>query len=74
MRCDGGDEEEQSHASADSRSVTQTPPPLSLLRGALQTAGLNQQLSQQGGLTLFAPTNEAFRALEPAELRALLSQ
>lgn len=74
MSSDGDDDEEQSSPHADSRSVIRLRPPLSLLCGALQTAGLNELLSQQGALTLFAPTSEAFTALAPAELQALLSQ
>ncbi|TWW55494.1 Transforming growth factor-beta-induced protein ig-h3 [Takifugu flavidus] len=44
----------------------------SLLVGALQTAGMTQLLSQQGALSLFAPTNEAFNALPPSELSRLM--
>uniref|UniRef100_H3CBW8 Transforming growth factor-beta-induced protein ig-h3 n=1 Tax=Tetraodon nigroviridis TaxID=99883 RepID=H3CBW8_TETNG len=44
----------------------------SLLVDALQKTGLVELLSQQGALTLFAPTNEAFYALTPAEHSALL--
>eukprot|EP00066_Takifugu_rubripes_P026572 XP_011615838.1 PREDICTED: transforming growth factor-beta-induced protein ig-h3-like [Takifugu rubripes] len=44
----------------------------SLLVGALQTAGMTQLLSQQGALSLFAPTNEAFNALPPGELSRLM--
>lgn len=47
---------------------------LSLLVDALQKTGLVELLSQQGALTLFAPTNEAFYALTPAEHSALLGQ
>uniref|UniRef100_A0A3B5MIS7 Transforming growth factor-beta-induced protein ig-h3 n=1 Tax=Xiphophorus couchianus TaxID=32473 RepID=A0A3B5MIS7_9TELE len=39
------------------------------LVGAIQTAGMTELLNQQGALTFFAPTDEAFRALPPAELR-----
>ncbi|XP_014906021.1 transforming growth factor-beta-induced protein ig-h3 [Poecilia latipinna] len=44
----------------------------SQLVGAIQTAGMTELLHQQGALTFFAPTNEAFRALPPAELSQLL--
>ncbi|XP_014851138.1 PREDICTED: transforming growth factor-beta-induced protein ig-h3 [Poecilia mexicana] len=44
----------------------------SQLVGAIQTAGMTELLHQQGALTFFAPTNEAFRALPPAELSRLL--
>uniref|UniRef100_A0AAQ5XIN1 Transforming growth factor-beta-induced protein ig-h3 n=1 Tax=Amphiprion ocellaris TaxID=80972 RepID=A0AAQ5XIN1_AMPOC len=35
----------------------------SLLVGAIQTAGMTELLNQQGTLTFFAPTNDAFNAL-----------
>uniref|UniRef100_A0AAQ5ZK89 Transforming growth factor-beta-induced protein ig-h3 n=1 Tax=Amphiprion ocellaris TaxID=80972 RepID=A0AAQ5ZK89_AMPOC len=39
----------------------------SLLVGAIQTAGMTELLNQQGTLTFFAPTNDAFNALGQAE-------
>ncbi|KAM9740741.1 LOW QUALITY PROTEIN: transforming growth factor-beta-induced protein ig-h3-like [Menidia menidia] len=44
----------------------------SLLVGAVQTAGLTELLNQQGALTFFAPTNEAFGKLPPAERSRLM--
>uniref|UniRef100_A0A8C5NAR2 Transforming growth factor-beta-induced protein ig-h3 n=1 Tax=Gouania willdenowi TaxID=441366 RepID=A0A8C5NAR2_GOUWI len=44
----------------------------SRLLEALQTAGMMELLNQQSTLTFFAPTNEAFDALPPAELNQLL--
>uniref|UniRef100_A0A8D0A177 Transforming growth factor-beta-induced protein ig-h3 n=1 Tax=Sander lucioperca TaxID=283035 RepID=A0A8D0A177_SANLU len=44
----------------------------SLLVGAVQTAGMTELLNQQGALTFFAPTNDAFNALPPAELNRLM--
>uniref|UniRef100_A0A1A8RFD6 Transforming growth factor-beta-induced protein ig-h3 n=1 Tax=Nothobranchius rachovii TaxID=451742 RepID=A0A1A8RFD6_9TELE len=44
----------------------------SLLVGAIQTAGMTELLNQQGSLTFFAPTNEAFSTLPQAELNSLL--
>lgn len=35
---------------------------------------MTELLNQQGALTFFAPTNEAFRALPPAELNRLLGE
>lgn len=43
-----------------------------ILTKALDAAQLTKVLSTQPGLTLFAPTDEAFKALPPAELDALL--
>jgi len=43
-----------------------------ILTKALDAAQLSKVLSSQPGLTLFAPTDEAFRALPPAELTALM--
>ncbi|XP_070692424.1 transforming growth factor-beta-induced protein ig-h3 [Pempheris klunzingeri] len=44
----------------------------SLLVGAIQTAGMTELLNQQGALTFFAPTNDAFSAMPPAELNKLM--
>ncbi|KAL6117202.1 tgfbi [Pungitius sinensis] len=44
----------------------------SVLVGAVQTAGMTELLNQQGALTLFAPTNEAFSAMPPADLSRLM--
>ncbi|TDH07271.1 hypothetical protein EPR50_G00104200 [Perca flavescens] len=44
----------------------------SLLVGAVQTAGMTELLNQQGALTFFAPTNDAFNALLPAERNRLM--
>lgn len=44
----------------------------SLLVGAIQTAGMTELLNQQGALTFFAPTNDAFNALPRAELNRLM--
>ncbi len=43
-----------------------------ILTKALDAAQLSKVLSSQPGLTLFAPTDEAFKALPPAELTALM--
>ncbi|XP_073343641.1 transforming growth factor-beta-induced protein ig-h3 [Pagrus major] len=44
----------------------------SLLVGAVQTAGMTELLNQQGALTFFAPTNDAFNAMSPSELNRLM--
>ncbi|XP_053735046.1 transforming growth factor-beta-induced protein ig-h3 [Synchiropus splendidus] len=44
----------------------------SLLVGAIQTAGMTELLNQEGVLTFFAPTNDAFSALPPEELSKLM--
>jgi len=46
---------------------------LSTLVTALQTAGLVDILAGSGPFTVFAPTNEAFAAVPPAELKYLLN-
>jgi uncharacterized surface protein with fasciclin (FAS1) repeats len=43
-----------------------------ILTKALDDAQLSKVLTSQPGLTLFAPTDEAFKALPPAELSALM--
>ncbi|TKS65022.1 Transforming growth factor-beta-induced protein ig-h3 [Collichthys lucidus] len=44
----------------------------SLLVGAIQTAGMTELLNQQGELTFFAPTNDAFNAMNKPELNRLM--
>ncbi|KAM5172860.1 transforming growth factor-beta-induced protein ig-h3 [Mantella aurantiaca] len=44
----------------------------SLLVAAIQSAGLTETLNREGTFTVFAPTDEAFRALPRAELNRLL--
>lgn len=44
----------------------------SVLVGALQTAGLTELLNQQGALTFFAPTNDAFNSIPTSERNRLL--
>ncbi|KAM6923507.1 transforming growth factor-beta-induced protein ig-h3 [Xenentodon cancila] len=44
----------------------------SQLVGAIQTAGMTELLNQQGTLTFFAPTNDAFGALPQSELNRLM--
>ena len=43
------------------------------LLAALQATGLDQQLSQAGEYTVFAPTDEAFQALPAGTIQALLA-
>ena len=44
-----------------------------ILTKALDEAQLSKVLTSQPGLTLFAPTDEAFKALPPAQLTALMA-
>ncbi|XP_068596245.1 transforming growth factor-beta-induced protein ig-h3 [Brachionichthys hirsutus] len=44
----------------------------SLLVGAVQTAGMTELLNRQGQLTFFAPTDDAFNAMPPAERSRLM--
>ncbi|XP_053573172.1 transforming growth factor-beta-induced protein ig-h3 [Bombina bombina] len=44
----------------------------SMLVAAIQSAGLTETLNREGAFTVFAPTDEAFRALPRAELNRLL--
>jgi len=52
--------------------VAAANPDFSTLVQAVQAAGLVQTLSGPGPFTVFAPTNEAFAALPPGTLEALL--
>ncbi|KAG7218130.1 hypothetical protein INR49_020581 [Caranx melampygus] len=44
----------------------------SLLVGVIQTAGMTELLNQQGALTFFAPTNDAFSAMTQAERNRMM--
>ncbi|RYH01927.1 fasciclin domain-containing protein [Salipiger sp. IMCC34102] len=46
---------------------------LTTLVAAVEAAGLVETLSGEGPFTVFAPTNEAFEALDPAQLEALMA-
>jgi uncharacterized surface protein with fasciclin (FAS1) repeats len=48
-------------------------PVLSTLVTAVMQAGLADTLNSEGPFTIFAPTNEAFAALPPADLQAVLA-
>ena len=48
-------------------------PELSTLNTALQEAGLIETVEGLDAYTVFAPTNEAFEQLDPAQLEALLA-
>jgi len=52
--------------------VVATNPDFSTLLAAVDAAGLSETLAGPGPYTVFAPTNEAFAALEPGQLDALL--
>uniref|UniRef100_A0A6Q2Y8W7 Transforming growth factor-beta-induced protein ig-h3 n=1 Tax=Esox lucius TaxID=8010 RepID=A0A6Q2Y8W7_ESOLU len=47
---------------------------LSLLVGAIQTAGMTELMNQAGPHTVFAPTNDAFSALPKADLNRLMGK
>ena len=48
-------------------------PVLSTLVGAVTQAGLVDTLNSEGPFTIFAPTNDAFEAIPPADLQAVLA-
>ena len=52
--------------------VASSNPAFSTLTAALTAAGLTDALAKPGAFTVFAPTNEAFSALPPETLQALL--
>jgi uncharacterized surface protein with fasciclin (FAS1) repeats len=52
--------------------VTQLKGNFTTLNKAIEAAGLGDTLTAQGPVTIFAPTDEAFAKLPPAELEALL--
>jgi uncharacterized surface protein with fasciclin (FAS1) repeats len=53
--------------------VVSTNDDFSTLLTALETAGLTETLSAEGPFTVFAPTNDAFAAIDEATLNALLA-
>jgi uncharacterized surface protein with fasciclin (FAS1) repeats len=59
-------------AGKDILSVAQASGNFTTLTRAIEAAGLTQALKDQGPITLFAPTDEAFAKLPAAELEALL--
>lgn len=59
-------------AEKDIVATAQATPDLSTLVEAVGAAGLVETLQGDGPYTVFAPTNEAFAALPPAELARLL--
>lgn len=46
----------------------------SMLVAAIQSAGLTEMLNREGVYTIFAPTDEAFRAMPPGEQNKLLGK
>jgi uncharacterized surface protein with fasciclin (FAS1) repeats len=56
----------------DVLSVTQLKGNFITLNKAIEAAGLTSTFTAQGPVTIFAPTDEAFAKLPPAELEALL--
>jgi len=46
----------------------------STLVAAIQSAGLMENLNRPGTFTVFAPTNEAFRAMPQGELNKLMGE
>jgi uncharacterized surface protein with fasciclin (FAS1) repeats len=52
-------------------TIAQTPS-LSTLNGLITTAGLTADLQSAGPFTVFAPNNEAFKAVKPATLDDLV--
>lgn len=65
---------DSSHLSNRGVTNKHTPCCFSLLVGAIQTAGMTELLNQQGELTFFAPTNNAFTAINQLELNRLMRE
>ncbi len=59
-------------AAGDIDATIKGSPKFTILAKALDAANLTPVLKQQPGLTLFAPTDDAFNALPPATLQALM--
>jgi uncharacterized surface protein with fasciclin (FAS1) repeats len=55
----------------DMLSIAKQKGNFTVLARAVEAAGLGQTLNAQGPMTLFAPTDEAFAKLPPADLEAL---
>ncbi|MFB6229549.1 MAG: fasciclin domain-containing protein [Salinibacter sp.] len=54
--------------------VLDTDDRFSTLRAALDSTGLDSVLASEGPYTLFAPPNEAFKALPPGTMEALMTE
>lgn len=54
-------------------AIVSSDPQFSTLLAAVKTAGLANALSSTDGLTLFAPTNDAFAKIPEDELKAILA-
>jgi uncharacterized surface protein with fasciclin (FAS1) repeats len=70
-----GTETEASGSGSDQSilEIASENPQLAQLVAALEAAGLTDELERAGPITLFAPNNEAFAALDQADLQALLA-
>jgi len=53
--------------------IIQTTPGLEQLAAAMNASGMNNALQLPGPFTFFAPNNDAFAALTPEQLNALLT-
>lgn len=68
-----GGSAEESLASGTIYDTLLADPEFSTLLSAIDVAGLGETLAGAGPYTIFAPTNAAFDALDPADLEALLA-
>jgi uncharacterized surface protein with fasciclin (FAS1) repeats len=68
-----GDGSFQGMATAPVASAASANPVLSTLVTAVQKAGLVDTLNSQKNITVFAPTNDAFKAIPPKTLNAVLA-
>ena len=59
-------------SAGDIVAVASATPELSTLTRAVTAAGLVETLQGEGPFTVFAPTDDAFGAVDPAQLRRLL--
>lgn len=62
VSCDKDDDDDKTQTSLNIVELAQTDTTLSILVDAAVKAGLADELSADGALTVFAPTNDAFRA------------
>lgn len=67
------DVEPESAPTDNIAQLVSNDPQFATLLTALTTAGLDSTLSQDGDFTVFAPTNDAFNAVDPEALNALLA-
>ena len=73
LSCDDDDDNDMDTSSKTITELAASSDNLSTLYDALKASGLDAALNGDGPFTVFAPSNEAFAALDPATLNNIIS-